>query len=267
MIRLICIALLTLVTTTASQAQTRLSDLVRITVLDGGQQADGTHLAALRLTLKDGWKTYWRAPGDAGIPPRFSWTGSRNLDGVDIVWPTPVVFDQGGYRSIGYVGELVLPLVLAPGKPGAPIRLSGEMELGVCEEVCIPAQLSFAARLDPEAGRNPAISAALAQGPFSPQEAGVQGATCAIRPSEDGLKIETRIALPGGSGRETVIVEPGNPKIWASEMKAQRSGGTLVAKGELVHVDGKSFALNRSQIVITVLTRGMAVEIHGCSPT
>lgn len=247
-----------------ANAQSRLSDLVQIEVLDGGPMADGRHLAALRLTLRDGWKTYWRIPGEAGIPPSFSWSGSRNLNGVEIVWPAPKVFDQAGYRSVGYSEQLILPLMLSPDADGKPLRLKGKMDFGVCSDVCVPAQLPFALDLDPQAGRNPAIAAALAQRPFTAQEAGVRGAHCAIRPTQDGMRIETRIDLPKGRGTETVIVEPGSPQIWASDMQSQRTGRTLVSTGHLEHVDGKPFALNRSAMRITVLSQGQAVEINGC---
>ncbi len=266
MLRVFLISALSLLLAPVVAAQGRLSDLVQISVLDGGQTADGQQLAALRLTLKDGWKTYWRAPGDAGIPPSFSWDGSRNLRSVDIVWPAPVIFDQGGMRSVGYIGQLVLPLIITPARTGEKLRLKGEIDFGVCKDICVPARLSFSGELDPAAKRNPAIAAALAQRPFSAREAGVRSATCAVRPSADGMRIETRIDLPKARGKEVVIVEPGNPNLWASEMSSRRQGRALVSVGEVIHGEGRSFALNRSDIRITVLSRGHAVEIDGCTP-
>jgi len=87
-----------------------LDDLVQIEVLDGGLTKRGTHQAALRLTLADGWKTYWRVPGEAGIPPQIGWGRSRNVKAVSLSWPTPQVFDVSGLRSIGYKHQLVLPV-------------------------------------------------------------------------------------------------------------------------------------------------------------
>ncbi|MFY8145805.1 MAG: protein-disulfide reductase DsbD domain-containing protein, partial [Rhodobacter sp.] len=62
-------------------------DLLSAEVLPGWRTEQGTHMAALRLTLAPGWKTYWRSPGDAGIPPLFNWSGSQNLSGVRVHWP------------------------------------------------------------------------------------------------------------------------------------------------------------------------------------
>src|SRR6056297_2127380 len=77
-------------------------DMVNVSVLPGWQMSDGRHMAALRFSREDGWKTYWRAPGDAGIPPRFDWSGSGNLARVALHWPAPKVFDSYGLRTVGY---------------------------------------------------------------------------------------------------------------------------------------------------------------------
>ena len=110
-------------------------NLVQLEILDGGKTAKGTYLGALRLDLKDGWKTYWRAPGDAGIPPQFDWSGSANIEDISITWPAPHVFDQNGLRSIGYEDQLVLPIEITPRnakKPRATARRDGSGRLQGC---------------------------------------------------------------------------------------------------------------------------------------
>lgn len=246
------------------RTQAALSDLVQIEVLDGGMTISGTHIAALKLTLADGWKTYWRAPGNAGIPPQFAWRGGGNLGSVAVTWPTPVVFDQGGLRSIGYKGGLVLPLTVTPKRAGKPLRLAGEIEFGICREVCIPARLDFARALNAAAPRNPAIAAALADRPYSAREAGLTAATCRIDPAPDGLRITARLRLPHTGGAEFAVFEPGLPQVWASEAAVRRQGETLTATSELIHIEGKPFALDRTALRITVLGASRAVDIRGC---
>lgn len=243
-----------------------IDDLVQIEVLDGGMTKRGTYQAALRLTLADGWKTYWRAPGDTGIPPQFNWRGSRNLGDVSITWPTPHVFNQDGQRSIGYKNQLVLPIEITPAKPGRPVRLSGEMEFGLCKDVCIPGRLDFDHKLNADAARNPSIAAALAQRPYSASEAGVRSSTCRLSPTSAGMRIEAHIAMPSAGGPEVAVIEPGNPQLWASQTKTTRRGSTLIATSDLSHVSGDAFALNRSQVRITVLGQRHAVDITGCTP-
>lgn len=240
-------------------------NLVQLEVLDGGKTANGTYQGALRLTLEDGWKTYWRAPGDAGIPPQFDWNGSGNVADISITWPAPSVFDQNGLRSVGYEDQLVLPVEITPKNPAKPVRLRGEMDLGVCKDVCVPGQLDFDHTLDAEAGRNPAIAAALAQRPFSEREAGVANATCRLTPTADGMQIEAHITMPSAGGAEFAVIEPGNPTLWASQPETHRQGNTLVASSEVISASGGPFALDRSEVRITVLGANHAVDIQGCS--
>ncbi|WP_425043208.1 protein-disulfide reductase DsbD domain-containing protein [Primorskyibacter sp. S87] len=244
-----------------------MGDLVRVEVLDGGQTSRGTHLAALRLTLSDGWKTYWRAPGDAGIPPRFDWSRSRNVGELSITWPAPHVFEQNGLRSIGYQNELVLPVEITPSRAGDPVRLRGSVELGVCNEVCVPGTLRFDHDLDAKAGRNPTIVAAMAQRPYSAREAGVRATTCALSPTADGMRIEAHIRMPSAGGEEFAVIEPGNPGLWASETETRRKGDTLIATAEVANDSGTAFALDRSAIRITVLGKKHSVDIRGCTPS
>ncbi|WP_371808973.1 protein-disulfide reductase DsbD domain-containing protein [Ruegeria sp. HKCCD7255] len=239
--------------------------LTQLDILDGGRSADGSYQGALRMTLQDGWKTYWRAPGDAGIPPHFDWGPSSNVGEVSITWPSPDVFDQNGYQSIGYEGELVLPVTITPKNPAQPVRLQGSVDIGVCKDVCVPERLDFDHVLDAEAGRNPTIAAALAERPFSPAEAGVSGAACHLSPTNDGMQIEARITMPPAGGDEVTVIEPGNPILWASQTVTERQGDTLIARSEVINASGEPFALNRSDIRITVLGAHHAVDIIGCS--
>ncbi len=239
--------------------------VVQLDVLDGGRTASGTYLGALRLTLKDGWKTYWRAPGDAGIPPQFDWRGSQNVGDVSITWPAPDVFVQNGLQSIGYADQLVLPVEITPKNPAKPVRLRGDMDLGVCKDVCIPERLDFDHTLNADANRNPAIAAALAQRPYSAKEARVTAASCHLTPTSDGMQIEARVKMPSAGGREVAVIEPGNPALWASQPETTRQGDTLVATSEVISASGGPFALDRSEIRITVLGANHAVDIRGCS--
>ncbi|MCV2889399.1 protein-disulfide reductase DsbD domain-containing protein [Ruegeria aquimaris] len=245
---------------------TSLDDLVQVEILDGGMTARGTVLGAIRLTLADGWKTYWRAPGEAGIPPSFNWRGSRNVGELTITWPAPHVFEQSGLRSIGYKDQVVLPIEITPRKAGQPVRLKGEMEFGVCKDICVPASRGIDHTLDAEAPRNPAIAAALAQRPYSASEAGVRSATCRLVPTGNGMQIEAEIALPDTGGSELAVFEPSDPSLWATEAETRRQGNTLYARSEILNATGGAFALDRSQMRITVLGSKHAVDIIGCQP-
>ncbi|MCZ0813220.1 MAG: protein-disulfide reductase DsbD domain-containing protein [Pseudomonadota bacterium] len=239
--------------------------MIKARILTGWSQQDGQHVAGLQLTMQDGWKTYWRAPGDAGIPPRFDWRGSRNLAGVQITWPTPRAIDQGGQRAIGYRDTVTLPLTLTPRAQGEPISLSGKIEMGVCKDICVPVTLSLSQELPHgETRRDPQIVAALASRPESAQEAGVKDVRCTVTPVEGGLQLTAEMRMPAIGHDEIAVVEAGDDAIWVAQPRTERDGERLVASTELYHVEGDAFALDRSAIRITVIGGQRAVDIRGC---
>ena len=247
---------------TALQAENT-SSPVSAELLPGWRLPSGDHIAALRLVLAPGWKTYWRAPGDAGIPPVFGWQGSRGISGVQVMWPVPHVFDQQGMRSIGYAKEVILPMRIAASSGG--MTLAGRVQIGICKDICIPEELTIRADLPANVTRpDPRISAAMADASLSASEAGVGRVTCTLEPSRDGLFVTARVEMPRAGRSEVAVLETGNPFLWVAEAQTERRSGALIARTEVMHVDGKSFALDRDGIRITVLGNRMAVDIRGC---
>ncbi len=236
--------------------------IVSIDVLDGWTEADGARMAGLRVRLAPGWKTYWRAPGDAGIPPHFDWAGSANLKGVRLHWPTPVVFLQQGLRSIGYTGEVVLPVELIPRDPGQPVTLAGTAAMGVCQDICVPVQLDISGDALLGTGEGPGAAVIRRALGHRPARSAAQ-ASCTLSAIEDGLRL--RVSLPiADLGREAVVVELDRPGTWVSDAVAHREGGLLVAEADLVPPEGAPFALDRSALRFTVLGARGAADLRGC---
>ena len=247
-------------------AQESHSPPVTSEILQGWNLADGRRVAALQLTLAPGWKTYWRSPGDAGIPPEFDWTMARNLSDVSITWPTPKVYDLNGLRSIGYKGRVVIPLLVTPKRPGRAVRLRGTMSLGVCADICMPYEIDLDTVLDdPDPTPTPAIVAAMADVPYAEDEAGVRASTCRLRPTDHGMEIEARVRVPHTGGTEFAVIETNTPGLWISEARTSRQGDTLVAVSEMVHPNGGAFGIDRSSVRITILGGDHAVDIKGCT--
>lgn len=253
-------------TVTAAHAGDPVGVPVTATLIDGWQQADGTRVSAIQLTMAQGWKTYWRAPGDAGIPPVFTWKGSRNLSGVAVSWPTPTVFEQSGMRSVGYSNTVTLPLSIAAKRADKPVQIKLALEIGVCKDICVPKTLHLSGTLDStQTTPVPVIAAALAERPYSAAEAGARGVTCALSPSEDGLNITASLTLPSTGGNEHVVIEAGRADVWVSEAITQRSGNTLTATAEMIPNGSGPLALDRSAIRFTVLGSSHAVDLRGCT--
>ncbi len=259
----LCIAVLS-VAAPPAHAQ-NLSNVAVARILPGWRDADGIHYAALEVILSPGWKTYWRAPGDAGIPPDFNWSGSVNLRSVGVAFPVPDVMDQNGFRSIGYHDRMVLPLALAPQDASENIRLSGEIQIGVCEEICVPVTLKVNALLSVDANdRSAMLTDAMADRPMSEKEAGVGQVKCEITPIRDGLSLTARIDMAPMPGEEVAIVELADRGVWVAEPEVTRTGGTLVARTEMIPPNAQPFVLARSDVRITILAGGRAVDIQGC---
>src|SRR4051812_1257353 len=88
-----------------------------------GSRSGAVLLGGVAFQLQPGWKTYWRTPGDSGVPPRFDFSKSENIEAVTVMWPAPLKFDDGaGGHSIGYHDQIGLPLRIvakAAHKPGS----------------------------------------------------------------------------------------------------------------------------------------------------
>ena len=233
---------------------------VRAELLPGWRTASGTHMAAIRFTMAEGWKTYWRAPGDAGVPPQFDWRGSQNVAGVQIHWPQPEVFELAGMTTYGYSQSLVLPVEFIPTGTD-PVRVEGTIEIGVCKDVCVPVTVAVSGALPDTGAPDAAIRAALAAGP-EPVSA---HATCAAAPLRDGLRLTLTVPLAKLPGDERAVIELADPSIWVSEATTTRQGQTLTAVADLVPANAQPFALDRSSVLVTVLGAGRAVELRGCT--
>lgn len=221
-------------------------------------------MSAVRLRLAPGWKTYWRAPGEAGIPPQFFWTESENLAKAGFHWPVPDVFTSSGLRSIGYHDEVVIPLELTPKNASDALFVAGSVDLGICDEICVPVSLDFAADLVVGTHRDPAIVAALVNRPLTAEEAGVSDLSCSFAPEGDGMRITAALNLPSGGLGEMVVIEAGDPGLWVSPAQSVREGGRLVASAMVQPTGDVPVVLDREHLRLTVIGDHGAVDIRGC---
>ncbi len=111
----------------------------RLISAENGVSPDTRSISAgLHLELSEGWKTYWRSPGEVGIPPSIDWVGSENIENVEFLWPAPERFTAFGIENFGYSDEVVFPLRITLADPGAPARLKAGVNLLACSTVCVP---------------------------------------------------------------------------------------------------------------------------------
>jgi len=104
--------------------------------------------AAIEIRLDPGWKTYWRSPGDSGVPPTLDFSGSENVKSVTVLWPPPQRFPDGaGGNSIGYFGHIILPLHVLPQDAAKPPSVHLKLDYAVCGTLCVPAEANLALSL------------------------------------------------------------------------------------------------------------------------
>jgi len=224
-------------------------------------------MAGIRIALEPGWKTYWRAPGAGGIAPRFDWSGSKNLKSVAFIWPAPKVYDTYGSVTIGYSGELVLPVVMQPVDPSQPIEARLDMAFGVCSDMCIPAEASMAAQIfegDPIHALS--VKASVAQRAATAAEAGLKQAHCKIEHKEgDDFVLNAELTFSSArKGGQVLVIETGSEDLWVSETDTVVSGARVSSQADLVNFADGPLALAREDLRLTLIGGGGAVDIRGC---
>ncbi|MEL7465866.1 MAG: protein-disulfide reductase DsbD domain-containing protein [Pseudomonadota bacterium] len=228
----------------------------------GWAEPDGRRIVGLRVDLEPGWKTYWRSPGAAGIPPHFDWSGSRNVADVNIVFPRPEVFQSFGMRTIGYSNQMILPIAVTVENPNRPLRLRLSLSYGLCEEICIPAQADLALDIMPGENADGAevIQAALSEAPTPAAAAGMRTDACELMPTESAF--EARIAFDDPPVAAPVVVAEGEGAYFG-EMNASIEDGALVARGEMRMAEDW---IDRSALRLTVLANDGTYISATCAP-
>ena len=139
----------------ATVARSDIPQPFKVSLISGGLEG-GVWQAGIRVELEPEWKTYWRMPGDSGIPPQFDWAGSENSAAIEVGFPVPRRFNDAGGETIGYHEQVVFPVFVKPENLDAAVSLQLNMFFAVCKDVCIPAKAKAGAALEASAA-NPLL--------------------------------------------------------------------------------------------------------------
>ena len=237
---------------------TELDDILRVTLRPGWRAADGTHIAAVQLELSPGWKTYWRQPGDTGIPPKFDFTQSSDLDLLEVLYPKPDITWQDQTRTIGYQGRVVFPIIVQPNS-STDVTLHVQIEVGVCKEICIPVSFELSAHLPTRGPTDPVIEASLATLP----RAGKDKIICTFSPADQGMQLSLTLPYPDQEISDATI-ELGNSQLWVGTPIANRAGDQLHINANILTPSGNPVAVGRGDIITTLFSATSATEYIGC---
>ena len=240
----------------------------RVRLLAGGPTVKSakSYLAGVEITLAEGWKTYWRTPGDAGVPPLFDWAGSTNVAALKVRYPAPHRMQEPGAETIGYTSAVIFPVEVVPGDPRKPVDLKVTAEFGVCRDICIPAEAKFSLTLLPsqlEGDPVPALIAALERVP-RPQasrrvaDPEVQRVTASLDGSAPRLSIEARFPQ-GGRGGDVFVEAPEGLYVPLPKRLPDGADGTLRFEIDLSR-GGNARELKAKTLTLTLVGETGATE-------
>jgi DsbC/DsbD-like thiol-disulfide interchange protein len=230
--------------------------------LIAGPQRGGAviHSAGVEIRLAPGWKTYWRYPGDSGVPPRFDFSGSRNLKSINVRYPAPHRLTDDSGTSIGYKNHVTFPLEVTPQDPAQPVALALRIDYAVCEKICIPAEGKAELTLT---GKPAAEYAALARGDMRVPGAAKIGdaAPLSIRAiTRDGKRVLVDVAAPS---REVELFAEGPSAEWALPVPAPVDGAPAGQQRFAFELDGlpANTSPTGAELTLTAVAGTQAIEV------
>lgn len=202
----------------------------RVRLIAGGPEG-AQHLAGIEIALDPGFKTYWRTPGDSGLPPSFDWSGSENVAAVDLRWPAPKRQEDAGGVAYVYGSDVVLPVMVTPKEPGKPVNLKLAIDYGVCKDICIPARAELSETLPADGAHRATIEGALARVPRT-QPLGAKAPLSVVaveRAVQDRLAFRVTVQAPAGT-KPTLFAE--GPENWYLSASFPDEGNTFTVTVE-----------------------------------
>ena len=206
----------------------------KLRLIAGPTTPSGKQRVGVEIVMSPGYKTYWRSPGEFGVPPSFDWTGSTNIGGLDVRWPVPERFQDSAGYSIGYVGEVVIPVSVQPVDPSRPVMVVLKLDYAVCDKICIPAKGEASLWLEPGVTTvtsprlesfEAKVPAAVKPGPHK-EKISILEAKIDDTVVDPGLKLTLQIP-PEGKVEDIFVEGPGMWSFGKSRLTPQADGTVL----------------------------------------
>lgn len=234
-----------------------------VRILAGTNGSDDAQLrAGIEIKMQPGWKTYWRYPGDSGVPPHFDFSGSENLKEVKVHYPAPHLFTDETGQSLGYKDRVIFPLVISPQQQGKPVRLRLKIDYAVCEKLCVPAE--GRAELTLSAGDSTQDSALTAAEAHVPKQVTAAQLGLTVHRTNSGSKPLVAVDLGAPTGKPIELFVEGPTPQWAlpipkpvNPAPAGRAQFSFELDGSPPGVDPK----DPFDLTFTVVTGERAVEV------
>jgi len=217
----------------------------------------GNITAILEIEPAPGWKTYWRDPGDAGMPPQIDLSAAQNLTLVKVDYPVPEIGKDEAGRFIGYHQAVGLVLELKKTDPSKTSTLTAKVLVGLCKEICLPFQSNFELPLDnasqPQADEFMNIEMAKATLPEAPS-ADFSVTKFGLTP--DKAFFEATVAMPG-KDLPDVAVAPSEGLLLGKQTEIVTGSGTAEIRYPIARLPK---SLDGATITLLVKSAGRSME-------
>jgi DsbC/DsbD-like thiol-disulfide interchange protein len=221
--------------------------------------------AGIEIRLASGWHTYWRYPGDAGVPPRFDFQGSQKVKSVDVRFPAPKRLPEAGMVAIGYDRDVILPLMIVAQDAAKPVVLRLKLDYAVCEKLCIPAEGKAELTLGAGASMMEAALAA-AEARIPKKRALGEGGTFSIRAvwREDGSpRPRVVVDVAASAGTAIDLFAEGPTPDWALPLPTPIAGAGAGLQRFAFDLDGvpPGEKYQGAPITLTAVAGDEAIEV------
>jgi DsbC/DsbD-like thiol-disulfide interchange protein len=233
-----------------------------IRLIAGSNQGAAPLRAGVEIKLQPGWKTYWRYPGDSGVPPRFDFSGSDNLKSAKVLYPAPHLFTDESGNSLGYKDSVTFPVQVTPKLAGRPVTLALKLDYAVCEKLCVPAQGS--ASLTLAAGGSAQDTLLRDAEARVPQKVSAAQAGLTVRRVNNAAKPLVMVDLKAPAGTPADIFVEGPTPEWALPIPKPAPGAPDGHRQFGFELDGLPPGVDpkgQFDLTFTVVEGGRAIEV------
>lgn len=238
----------------------------KVRLIAGSNEARQPALrAGLDIKLAPGWKTYWRYPGDSGVPPHFNFSGSNNVKDVRVLYPAPERMDDGAGQAIGYQDRVIMPLRVTPSDPAKPVLLHLKLSYAVCEKLCLPAEATAKLTLAPgKSAQESDLKQAEARVP-RPAKLGAAGpvAIKAVRREDGGAKPLVVVDVASPEGADADLFVEGPTEAWALPLPEPKPASAPGLKRFSFELDGLPDGADAkgAELTFTLVAGTEAIEV------
>lgn len=227
----------------------------RARIVSSGPLENGVYRAGVEIALDGDALTYWRNPGDAGVPPEFDFTGSTNLAKTNVAYPAPERHEEDGSEVFGWRRSVIFPLQIAPNDPTKPVTVKLALRYAACEKICIPSDGRMELTFAPKAAASPQAERIAQWAARVPRPAAQAGAAFVLESIAGAAKPQWRVRVSPSEAGSDLFAE--GEDGWFFDTRAIAGGGFKLALAER-----PAGSANMTSVRLTLRRASGAVEFE-----